>query len=776
MLAPALNDKRPPGVASGAPAVAIDSPAGLGISAAEFAAQVDRELARELLHLIGDTQYPPHVGWLVMALVAWWLGVSLPVLAGCAGVYVITVLVRASVPAAYARAAAALQPQLPSHIPHWRVSLLFTGLGWGVLCSALVLQGSPIALAAGLFCMAVLLGGTVWIRAFDLLADRTVTMAAAVPVCLALVVSGDTVRRLIAVTAALFLVVMWRWSTAIHRSHRQRVGLLITNAALVQNLTEARDAAEHANLAKSTFLAMMSHEIRTPMTGVLGMIEVLQHTLHTPANQRALTVMRGSATDLLRIIDDILDFSKIEAGRVELEQRPFSPRITLQSVFDVLEPHAHARGIELNSVIDEAVPMVVAGDRVRLRQVLLNLVGNAIKFTPTGSVQVRMRSESLAHGLQLHIAVQDTGVGMTSDQVQRLFAPFAQAEPGTTRRFGGSGLGLTIALRLARLMGGDIQIASEPGLGTTVALHVLLQPLHEDVALEDAHEQVAPAMLPARQHTTAMSEQPKARILLADDQPINREVIQRQLELLGYSADAVADGAEALTAWQGGGYALLLCDCAMPVMDGFELARRVRTLEAAASTSGAREGAGAAVQRVPIIAITASALADEPERCRQAGMDGCLVKPVPMALLQQTLEQVLAQAASVATSAAATARAAAAATAAPLFDANALTLLFGDDPLRIGRMLRDFRAAASSAIAEVRQASNEQNREAVAEAAHRLKGTAGIVGALQLAALAGLLEDAAERGDVAQLPPHVDALEAAFSALAGLLSELGHAG
>ncbi len=296
---------------------------------ADFEAQVDRELARELLQLIGNTQYLAHVGWLVMAVLAWWLGVSLPVLAGCVAVYAVTVLVRASVPAAYARAAAALQPQLPGYIPRWRVSLLFMGFGWGALCSALVLQGSPLALAAGLFSLGVLYGGTIWIRAFDLLADRAVSLGAAVPVCIALLVNDDLVRRLIAASAAIFVAVMWRWSTTIHRSHRQRVGLLITNASLVQHLTEARDAAEQANQAKSTFLAMMSHEIRTPMTGVLGMIEVLQHTLHEPANQRALTVMQGSATDLLRIIDDILDFSKIEAGRVELEQRPFSPRRTL---------------------------------------------------------------------------------------------------------------------------------------------------------------------------------------------------------------------------------------------------------------------------------------------------------------------------------------------------------------------------------------------------------------------------------------------------------------
>ena len=394
-----------------------------------------------------------------------------------------------------------------------------------------------------------------------------------------------------------------------------------------------RDAAEAANRAKSTFLAMMSHEIRTPMNGVLGLMDVLEYQGLAPAQRPIVETMRGSAADLLRIIDDVLDFSKIEAGRIELEAVPFSLSDLIHGATESFRPQAVAKALALSAEIDPGSADSVVGDPTRVRQVLFNLIGNAIKFTEAGRVQVRLGTSPLGAGrVRVSLAVCDTGIGMDADEQAKLFQPFAQADSSTTRRFGGTGIGLSIVRRLAQLMGGDVVIRSQAGQGAafTVTLTLVAQPV-------PALPATVPGLHEGLQGGDAgiATDQPvigRSRVLVVDDHPVNLEVLRRQLMLLGVDADAASDGPEALLLWQSGRYQAVLSDIHMPELDGYGLARAVREREACLVAGS---------PRVPIVAVTANAMRGEEERCRAAGMDAYLVKPVSLARLRAVLQRWL---------------------------------------------------------------------------------------------------------------------------------------
>jgi len=378
-----------------------------------------------------------------------------------------------------------------------------------------------------------------------------------------------------------------------------------------EELGVALAAAREASELKSQFLANMSHEIRTPMNGVLGMAELLLGTpLLTEQREYAEGVQR-CAEALLILINDILDLSKIEAGKMELERLPFDPLSVIEEVRTTLAVRAQSKGLKLAWEAAPGLPRLVCGDPARLRQILMNLAGNAIKFTERGGVD--MRAELAAEDAQaatLRFSVRDTGIGITAAQRSRLFDSFVQGDGSTTRKYGGTGLGLTISKQLVELMGGRIDLESEPGSGSLFWFELRLPKYQPEPAAgrAAATEQRAPADKPAP-HNGGY------RILLAEDNPVNQTVALRILQKAGYQTDAVPNGRHALEALTSQRYDLVLMDVQMPEMDGLEATAQIRRLEGACG-------------RVPIIAMTANAMAGDREKCLAAGMDDYISKPI----------------------------------------------------------------------------------------------------------------------------------------------------
>jgi signal transduction histidine kinase/CheY-like chemotaxis protein/HPt (histidine-containing phosphotransfer) domain-containing protein len=684
-----------------------------------------------------------------------------------------------------------------------------------------------------------------------------------------------------------------------------------TVAQRTEELHAALESANSANKAKSSFLAAMSHEIRTPMNGVVGMIDLLRQTSLDSDQQQMTNTVRDSAFSLLQIINDILDFSKIEAGKMDLEEIPFKVSQTLEGVVDTLAPNAEKKGITLLPYVDPQIPEMVSGDPVRLRQILFNIAGNAIKFTDStdakpGTVIIRadLSEQSRSDTAVIRYSIEDNGIGISKEAQVSLFEPFTQAESSTTRRFGGTGLGLSICVKLCDLMHGNIGVESEPGKGSnfivtlphqTVALTegenreddallqgksffiatgiatmraflvnylahqhaevdfiddasvtsivaalsqaampdvivlgpdieeaqkvyirgtlrelpssastvfvfmrdgaregarlaepdtvtVDAQPLKRStfvaaaaiaVGSESPDTQADAAPTPVSTRKAMSVEEARARgelILVAEDNVTNQDVIRRQLNQLGYAVELTGDGVDAFEAWKSNQYALLLTDCNMPRMDGFELTQQIRAQE-----SG--------TERFPIIAITANALEGEAERCLDAGMDDYLSKPIDL----QKLETLLARWMPASDSAPATVAAASPAisrdeaqlsshegqeSAALPVDDKALRALVGDDDATIVEILKDFVSPATDNVDEITAAFNAESMQNVAESAHKLKSSARSIGAHRLADTCEALEAAGKSQDREKIAAHFPELAPVFKAVVAHIKAL----
>jgi len=480
---------------------------------------------------------------------------------------------------------------------------------------------------------------------------------------------------------------------------------LADKAALDAALDEAREASR----LKSAFLANMSHEIRTPMNGVVGMVGLLSDTKLTAKQRDFVQTMRSSAESLGAIIDDILDVSKIEAGKLQLDKSDFALRNLVQATLMPFQPMATDRGIKLSATVAPSVPDGLNGDSRRIKQVIGNLVANAVKFTAAGEVKLTVTTQ----GRMLHFEVRDTGMGIPRETCARLFEPFVQADASTTRVFGGTGLGLAISRDLVTLMGGDIGVESKPGAGSTFWFNVPLS--------RGKDERPAPAVEPTAVPLNGV------RVLVVEDNAVNRKVAVGMLSQLGYAADIAVDGVEAVEAFGATKYDAILMDCQMPRMDGYDATRTIRSMETSTHT--------------PIVAMTASAMASDREQCLAAGMDDFLTKPVARDRLANALRDCIEgtrrdpKETALSTTA-----------SNERFDASALESLrsMDDDGTFVRELIDMFAEDVAADMQKLRAAISAQDGPVARATAHRQKGASGNLGLRGLSAAFHAVEQIAE--------------------------------
>ncbi len=486
-------------------------------------------------------------------------------------------------------------------------------------------------------------------------------------------------------------------------------------------LRAAHDYALEATRLKSEFLANLSHELRTPMNGVIAVTDLALGTELTPEQREYLTIVRGSAQHLLRLLNDMLDFARVEAGRVQLDVAPFSLRAGLDEALGPLRVRARQKGLMLRFAVAAEVPDRVSGDLGRVRQILVNLVDNAIKFTSDGQIEVRVTLDSCdATDVRVQIAVADTGIGVPEELQEVIFEPFRQADGSTARRYGGSGLGLAISARLAERMGGRLWVESVPGVGSAFRLTVPFERVAEDSAATMALPASGSERATAHAASTLRAAA-KLRILVAEDNPVNRLVTVRLLEKAGHSVVTAENGREAVAVAAHGDIDLVLMDVQMPEMDGLAATAAIRRLPHGA--------------RLPIVALTAHVLPGDRERCLAAGMNEYLTKPIEGETLLTAVARVTSGPDTVAED-----REPPPPT--PALERDWLLANLDHDPALLAELVVLYRAETPLLLRDLRAACAEDAGSTVERLAHRLKGSLATLGARRAAAAAARLEAA----------------------------------
>ena len=490
------------------------------------------------------------------------------------------------------------------------VGIALDGLAWGLIGALFAtpnlpeIDGAVMTTLVGLVAFTMVSLGH-WARAQALFSSLVFA-----PLAIRLALQGGTVGWLSVGGLGMFWLLTMLESRRIEARTLELLRLRFEQARLAEQRQVALHAAEETSSSKSRFVAVMSHEIRTPLNGILGMAQLLERGELSPQQREQVDIVRRSGRHLLTLVNDILDLARIESGKLVVDAHPFDVREVVGDVTRLLGETARAKGLAFEVAIATQLPARAMGDASRIQQVLHNLVGNAIKFTDRGGVSVDVSTVlDMRAGTLLRFAVQDSGDGIPADQMERIFAPFEQAEstePGRPRRRDGTGLGLTISRELARAMGGDLRCSSSPGRGSVFEFTLPLQACAAPDAVAEPPRPALPQPLP----------QLRGRVLLVDDSPVNLLVATTMLQRCGLQVTTAEHGVQALEQLRAQRFDLVLMDCQMPELDGFEATRTWR-----------QEEARRLLPRTPVVALTASAVNDDRDRCAAAGMDDFLVKP-----------------------------------------------------------------------------------------------------------------------------------------------------